>query len=453
VFNFPNSIIESYKHCYLPSLADINNPNSQRDFFLFIVFCYLYDSTAPTVKFELNEHCKTIKEFKGVLLSVKNSNLTSSAISQSIELINEQIRGVDISDLLEDLNRLVIELSSKMGQQGKSTKIEAIEHYREILKPLQQMNIENICDIQVEPLYVSPIYLQLLKTIDNSIAKDRMYLPFDVDAEASISILDSDPKQAVDVESVEQSPLHILRVLALLHSSDVNVLNSHCLQTGFKYSYSSVDLAIKLIKPPRVIIKGEIKEKHTLLEVAKDNKNKYPRYPEFYVANTLTHALSKQGTGYVFLVQNALNRQSDAESRTKLVKSGFVSSVVIFPQKLFSQQTYELVLIILKKNSQFIRFIDAIDFYTVSDKKHVLTRLDELKNLIDSKGEVKGRSFHVPLNIVVNNNSSLHPVAYKDLNWLEDTGIQELKSQRFKLLSEFESAQNNIDKLISKFIY
>jgi hypothetical protein len=463
VNDFKSSIIESYKHCYLPSLIDNSNANSQRDFFLFFVFCYLYDSTEPTVKFELCEPFQTIENFNHILLSVKNNNSTNSAVSQCIELIEEQIRGINSIDLVEDINRLVIELSGLANQQKKLTKVEAIGRYREALLPLQQMNVENIHDIEVEPLRLSPVYFQLLNVMKSGITKKRMYLPFDVDAEASISILDSEPSQAVDVESVEQSPLHILRFLALLHSADVNVLNSHCLQPGYNLHSNATDLAVKLTKLPKVINKGEIKDKDAALntgnnkdknkepELNKD-ENKLPRYPEFDVANVLTSALSKKGTGYIFLVQNALSRQSDAESRSRLVKSGCVSAVVTLPQKLFSQQTYELVLIILKRNSQTVRFIDAVDFYTVSDKKHVLARLDELKNLIDTKEEVKGRSFHVPLNIIINNNSSLHPVAYKDLYWLEDAGIEELKSQRLNLLDELGSTQNNIDKLVNKFI-
>lgn len=465
--DFKSSVIESYKHCYLPSLVDSNNANSQRDFFLFFVFCYMYDSTEPMVKFELKGPFKSIDAFNNILLSVKNNNPTSSAVSQCIELIEEQIRNLNSNELLIDINKLVIELNSMMAQQGISTKVEAVEQYREALLPLQQMNIENVHDVQVEPLRLSPVYLQLLKRLNTGIAKNRMYLPFDVDTEGSITILNSDPRQAVDVESVEQSPVHILRFFALLHSADVDVLNSHCLQSGYEFHHSSIDLAVKLTKPPKVIIKGEIKEKYGLLESEKNNKdknkelevsqinkdeNKLPRYPEFDVANALTSALSNKGTGYIFVVQNALNRQSDAESRARLVNSRCVSAVITLPQKLFSQQTYELVLVILKKNSQFVRFIDAVDFYTVSNKKHVLTRLDELKNLIDAKEEVKGRSFHVPLNIIMNNNSSLHPLAYKGLYWLEDAGIEELKSQRLSLLQELESTQNNIDNLVSKFI-
>jgi hypothetical protein len=56
--------------------------------------------------------------------------------------------------------------------------------------------------------------------------------------------------------------------------------------------------------------------------------------------------------------------------------------------------------------------------------------LEELNQLIKSKVEVKGRSFHIPVEIIFKNNSSLHPVAYKYIFWLENTGIEELQYQR-----------------------
>ena len=463
--DYQSSIVESYKHCHLPSLGDSSNANAQRDFFLFIVFCNLYDATSPKVLFNFNRPLTGIDEFKNTLSLVKQGNRTSSAVFQSIEAIEKQIHSIDPTNLVEDINRLIAELSHSNFQYSHLSNIEALELYRKSLLPLQEMNIENSFNTPIEPLRLSSVYSQLLNEINKIISKTRMYLPFDADIEASASILSSKAKQAVDVEAVQQSPLHILRMLALLHSEDVNIINSHCLQSGHESFNHSIDLAVKITKLPKVINKSEINKGKVVSNdednISKNNDNSakainkgeinLPRYTEFNVANTLTSSLSSKGCGYIFLVQNALNRQSDEEERAKLVKSGYVSAVITLPQKLFSQQTYELVLIILKRNSKFIRFINAVDFYTVSEKKHALARLDELTKLIKAKGEVEGRSIDVPLNIITNNNCSLNPVAYKELYRLEDAGIDKLKADRLELLKELESTQTNIDMIINRF--
>lgn len=463
--DYQSSIVESYKHCHLPSLVESSNANAQRDFFLFIVFCNLYDATSPKVLFNFNRPLTGVDEFKNTLSSVKQGNRTSSAVFQSIDTIEKQIHSIDPTNLVEDINRLIAELSHPNFQYNHLSNIEALELYRKSLLPLQEMNIENSFNTPIEPLRLSSVYSQLLNEINRAISKARMYLPFDADIEASASILSSKAKQAVDVEAVQQSPLHILRMLALLHSEDVNIINSHCLQSGHESFNHSKDLAVKITKLPKVINKSEIIKGKVVSNdednISNNNDNSakainkgeinLPRYTEFNVANSLTPSLSSKGCGYIFLVQNALNRQSDEEERAKLVKSGYVSAVITLPQKLFSQQTYELVLIILKRNSRFIRFINAVDFYTVSEKKHALARLDELTKLINAKGEVEGRSIDVPLNIITNNNCSLNPVAYKELYRLEDAGIDKLKDERLELLKKLESTQTNIDMLITRF--
>lgn len=464
--DYQSSIVESYKHCYLPTLAKSRNTNTQRDFFLFIVFCNLYDATSPKVLFRFNQTLNNIDEFKNTLSLVKRSNLKSSAVFQAIEQVEKLIHSIDPSSLLEDINRLIVEFSNSNFKYSHLSNIEALELYRRSLLPLQEMNIENRFNVQVEPLRLSSVYFQLLSSINKNISKNRLYLPFDVEIEASASILCSNAKQSVDVEPVQQSSLHILRMLALLHSEDVNILNSHCLQAGYESFHQSKELAVKINQLPKLINKSEFNEDITLVnnrdnisknidvlakKINKDENN-FPRYNEYNVANSLTYSLSSKGCGYVFLVQNALNRQSDEEERAKLVKSGYVNAVITLPQKLFSQQTYELVLIILKKNSGVVRFINAADFYTVSDKKHVLARLDELKSLIGAKYEVEGRSIDVPLNIITNNNCSLNPVAYKNLYRLDDAGIDQLKAERHNLIKKLEATQSNIDMLISRFI-
>jgi len=435
--SFNNLIMNSYKKF---TVIDCNKHKLQKDFFLTIVFCQLYDLTSPNVVFGINRSFKTMEEFKAILLSVKNNNKLSSAIYQVVELIIEQFEFTDFSSFNHKIYDLIFELGA-ITQQKKITKLEAISLYNDTLRSLSDIH-----DTKFEPINLSPVFLQILKALDKDIVKKRMYLPFDTETSLSISYFE--PNQPINIKYIKQPPKHTLRLLAFLQVSDVRCFNSNFLESDHESLPSSIDLAVKLIKPPRTTSKSETKEKGAQVEAG----NKLPRYREFNIINTLIQNLSKNGTGYLFLVQSALNRQVDAESRAQLVKGKCISAVVLLPQKLFTQQTFELVLIILKKNSKFVRFIDAVDFYSVSDKKHSLTRLNELENLINSKEEISGRSFHVPIDIIIKNNSSLHPVAYKDLFWLENIGVKELESQRLSLLNELELAQDNIGKLVNNFI-
>jgi len=441
--SFNNLIMNSYKRF---TIIDCNMHKLQKDFFLTIVFCQLYDLTSPNVVFGVNRSFKTMEEFKAILLSVKNNNKLSSAIYQVVELIIEQFEFTDFGSFHHKIYDLIVELGA-ITQQKKITKLEAISLYKDTLRSLRDIH-----DTKFEPINLSPVFLQILKALDKDIVKKRMYLPFDTDTdtdtEASLSISYFEPNQPINIKYLKQPPKHTLRLLAFLQMSDVRCFNSNFLESDHESLPRSIDLAVKLIKPPRTTSKSETKEKGAKVEVG----NKLPRYREFNIINTLIQNLSKNGTGYLFLVQSALNRQVDAESRAQLVKGKCISAVVLLPQKLFTQQTFELVLIILKKNSKFVRFIDAVDFYSVSDKKHSLTRLNELENLINSKEEISGRSFHVPIDIILKNNSSLHPVAYKNMFWLENIGMKELESQRLSLLNELELAQGNIGKLVNKFI-
>ena len=139
--------------------------------------------------------------------------------------------------------------------------------------------------------------------------------------------------------------------------------------------------------------------------------------------------------------------------RKAFVECGWVDSVVLLPERLFGKQVYELILVILKPNSDSVRFVDARHCYQISNGIHKPSRLPEMVRLLDVSEAESGLVWNAPLNIILNNNCSLNPHAYESISSIEDKGLTELANERQELFEQLSVLQDKINsqlKLIGK---
>lgn len=435
------SVISSFKFCHLASFSDVVESNKARDSFLFIVFTKLFNVTNSNT-IEIEDNLSSLNAFYDYLSKFRLSLPSKSALSQVIEDAVACFEEAEQSKLLSDIQQIWADLEGLDEQLKGISPLDAVNFYRGVFLPIQQMNSGGTSSITVDQIQINTSYAEILSEISPTTQDKRWYLGNDYEVEDSISLIAHNKSLPLTIKNVEQGPRHLLRYLSLVNAEDIQISTELLIQKS--------DMSLEIIAPNALGINfAEINSK----SVANDKEKPEIKLKEYPTGLHLIASLSDEGTGYFFLSKGALNRQGDSVLRQEFVESGYVNTVVMLPEKLFGKQSYELILIILKPNSDTIRFVDARHCYQISNGTYKPSRLPELARLLDVAEAESDLIWNVPLNIILNNNYSLNPHAYESISSIEDKGLTELATERKELFEQLSALQDNIDgqlKLIGK---
>jgi hypothetical protein len=432
-----DAIITSYRFNPLTSFSRCDNAVLSRDSFLFLVFLRLYNQTLETHQLEIEHKLSSLNEFYDYLHTLADMSPSKSALKQVLEHAVESFRQAEQTTLLDNLTSTWADLANVSNQIVGYSRLDTLNLYRWVLLSLQQMNDTNVFEVDVEPIESSEAFGELLTVIDKDLTQQPCYLGETEDAEGVISLLSFNADLPVSITAKEQGTHHLLRFLALIHASNVEVLSSSNDRKFLR--------CVNINSPHRLAIK------YTSIN-AEDIKKELPRYHEFDHGLHMISQLNSKGTGYLFLSKMALNRQQDALQRMQFVESGWINSVVMLPERLLGRQVYELILIKLKANSDSVSFIDARHCYQTFNGIQRPARLNDLNRLMARPNAENERCWQVPLNNIIENNASLNPHAYQSNRLIEDNDLNSLQVEHSILITKLMEIKKEIDVRTQSFI-
>lgn len=145
-------------------------------------------------------------------------------------------------------------------------------------------------------------------------------------------------------------------------------------------------------------------------------ENNFPGYDDW--VNILKVVLDTQFEKAIFIIQSGILFSERAKGiRRYLCEKGYVEGVIELPERLFVGTSITTNLLILSKNNQSIKMVDAGDLF---EKDRRLNVLDEahLEVIIEAYHNDSDRSAAVPFDKIQENDFSLVPRRYtsKELN-------------------------------------
>lgn len=182
------------------------------------------------------------------------------------------------------------------------------------------------------------------------------------------------------------------------------------------------------------------------------------RSSDWNVCLSIAKLLNDNSKAVVIGYSSMLFRATEHLSRKYLLESGFIESIITLPKNLLTNTAIEPVLIVLSKNNQKVRVVDASNFETTKEKDLTTLSDIEIAHIIELLGKNDKYSKSLSMedleknNFVINNKIIFdeqsdfveNGVLFKDVILNIKRGISITASQLDKMIS---SADTNVKYL------
>ncbi len=171
-----------------------------------------------------------------------------------------------------------------------------------------------------------------------------------------------------------------------------------------------------------------------------------------FVSNVINN-LAEKGKAVVLMFNGGLFKQPDTELRKELIEKGFVESVISLPRKLFSNTAIETTLLVLSRNNNKIKFINANKLFEVGKPNNQLKVDDIFKEyLSDKETDItkiveKSETQKSNYSLLSNNYMNAEIIEIKNPKQLKDVTNELFRGYQVSTseISQYSENKNNID--------
>ena len=154
--------------------------------------------------------------------------------------------------------------------------------------------------------------------------------------------------------------------------------------------------------------------------VIHDSKYSYPFETaginkEWKYAYRITQLLKPKGKAVMIVSNIGTTTPKDASARRWFVKNGYIESIIALPEKMYKGTNVAFVMLVLSKENENIRFIDATEkgtYYRDGAKRMMEMSDEDIAELSDAITGKNGLGRNVAIEDVLNNESIVNPIAY-----------------------------------------
>ncbi len=168
--------------------------------------------------------------------------------------------------------------------------------------------------------------------------------------------------------------------------------------------------------------------------------------------NSVINSLSKDGRAAIVMTNGSLFKLPDQEYRKLLVENGYVEAVISLPERLFANTCIPITLLILSKNNESIKFINAEKmlsnqiFHSHVNELNVEEIMSEYNSLNNTKN-----SKIVSNDQVANNNYSLYVQNYMEIENIEVKNPKKLNDVCKEIYRGYQVSSNEINQYSINF--
>lgn len=241
-------------------------------------------------------------------------------------------------------------------------------------------------------------------------AADKLLHPYSGSGDLLIDCKINHPDISITGVELRTEEVLISEIKSAIFGSDEHSLK--VLQDEFlNMDLNELDYNKVFSMPPMQVNTRLLKERITSEKLINFyTEKRFPRFNDW--VNILKVVLDPKFEKAVFIVLSGiLFNERDKEIRWYLCEEGYLEGVIELPERLFSGSSITTNLLILSKNNQTIRMVDAGDLFEKDRRFNVLEEAN-LEAIIDAYRNDSDRSAAVPFEKIQENDFSLVPRRY-----------------------------------------
>lgn len=168
--------------------------------------------------------------------------------------------------------------------------------------------------------------------------------------------------------------------------------------------------------------------------------------------NSVINSLSKDGRAVIVMTNGGLFKLPDQEYKKLLVENGYVEAVISLPERLFANTGIPITLLILSKNNESIKFINAEKMLSNQIFHSHISELnvEEIMNEYNSLNNTKNSKI-VSNDKVANNNYSLYVQNYMEIENIEVKNPKKLNDVCKEIYRGYQISSNEINQYSFNF--
>ena len=163
--------------------------------------------------------------------------------------------------------------------------------------------------------------------------------------------------------------------------------------------------------------------------------------------NKVINSLSSSGKAVVVTNNAGLYKLPDSDYRKLLVENGFVESVISLPEKLFANTSIPVTLLVLSRNNERVKFINAEKMLSNTLKNGPINELDIAKIMIEynSYDNTENTKF-ISIYDICQNNYSLLVQNYMDAEKIDIKNAKKLSDVCLNIYRGYQVSSNEVNQ-------